>query len=106
VADTVTADEVLHHLVDVDFPADKDALVAAAGRHGAPDEVVRAIRAIPPVDYRNKDEVVRSLRLDPAPHRDPGRAAQQARQDSAPGIAEHERDLQQDRVAGEQRRTT
>jgi Protein of unknown function (DUF2795) len=105
VAGSVTADEVLQHLVDVDFPADKDALVAAAERHGAGDEVVRAIRAVPPVDYRNKDEVVRSLRLDPAPHRDPGLASEQARQDAQPGIAEHLRDPQHDRVKGPERTT-
>ncbi len=29
-SDSVTAQEVLDHLVDVDYPADKDALVAAA----------------------------------------------------------------------------
>jgi hypothetical protein len=106
VAYAVTADEVLRHLVDVDYPADKDALVAAAERHGAPEEVIRAIRAIPPVDYRGKEEVVRSLPSDPAPHRDPGRAAEQARADSKPGVAEHLRDPQHDRVTGEERRTT
>ena len=82
-SDSVTAQEVLGHLVDVDYPADKYALVAAAEAHGASTEVVRALRAIPPsVGYRNDDEVVRSLRLDPAPGRDAGTAAQQARYDS------------------------
>lgn len=65
------------------------------------------MRAIPPsVDYRNKDEVVRSLRLDPAPHRDPGAAAEAARADSRPGIAEHERSPQHDRITGAERRAT
>jgi hypothetical protein len=106
VSDSVTAQEVLGHLVDVDYPADKYALVAAAEAHGASTEVVRALRAIPPsVGYRNDDEVVRSLRLDPAPGRDAGTAAQQARYDSKPGIAETSRDPQQDRVRGEDRRT-
>jgi hypothetical protein len=106
VSDSVTADEVIRCLGEVDYPADKDALVAAAERAGASPEVVRALRAIPPsVDYRNDDEVVRSLRLDPAPGRDPDTAAQQARYDSKPGVAETSRDPQDDRVKGEDRRT-
>lgn len=104
-ADAVTADQVMGHLTDVDYPADKDTLVTAADRAGAPPEVLRALRAVPPVDYRNRDEVVRSLRLEPEPGRDPARAAEQAREDSKPGIAEPLRDVQHDRVAGEQRRT-
>lgn len=103
---SVTAQEALGHLVDVDYPADKDALVASAEAHGAPEVVVRALRAIPPsVDYRNDDEVVRSLRLDPTPGRDAGAAAEQARYDSKPGTAETSRDPRQDRVMGEDRRT-
>jgi hypothetical protein len=69
---SVTAQEVLGHLVDVDYPADKAALVAAAEAHGAPDEVVRALRAIPPsVDYRNDDEVVRCCDWTPSPDAKP-----------------------------------
>jgi hypothetical protein len=102
----LTPEEVMRHLTDVDYPADKDALLAAAERSGASDEVLRAIRAIPPsIDYRGKDEVVRSLHLAPAPNRPPGAAAEQARYDSKPGIAEHERDPQENRVAGADRRT-
>jgi hypothetical protein len=106
VSDSVTADEVVRCLGEVDYPADKDTLLAAAERAGASPGVVRALRAIPPsVDYRNDDEVVRSLRLDPAPGRDPGAAAQQARYDSKPGIAETSRDPQEGRITGEDRRT-
>jgi len=72
VADSVTADEVLAHLTEV--------------------------------DYRSKDEVVRSLHLDPAPNRPPGSAADQARYDNKPGIAESSRDRQDDRVKGADRR--
>lgn len=98
----VTADEVMGHLTDVDYPADKDALVAAASERGAPEEVLRAIRAIPPVDYRNDDEVVRSLRLDPSPGDEPG---QQARAEAPRGVSQASRDPQEDRIKGEQRRT-
>ncbi|MFD2091082.1 DUF2795 domain-containing protein [Blastococcus deserti] len=62
-AEGVTADQVMGYLTDVDYPADKDTLVSYAGARGASDEVLRAIRAIPPVDYRNRAEVVRSLPL-------------------------------------------
>jgi hypothetical protein len=99
----VTADDVLGYLSDTDFPAGKDALVTTAQQAGAPEEVLRSIRAIPPVDYGNRDEVARSLRLDPGAGRPAGQAAEQARTDVA-GVAEQLRDPQQDRVKGAQRR--
>jgi hypothetical protein len=48
--------------------------------------------------------VARSVRVDPAPGRSASRAAEQARTDAPPGLAEHLRDPQQDRVKGAQRR--
>jgi hypothetical protein len=104
VTDAITPDTVLSYLADVDYPADKDALLAAAERAGAPDAVLRAVRAIPPVEYRSRAEVARSVRVDPGPGRSPSRAAEQARTDASPGLAEHLRDPQQDRVKGAQRR--
>ena len=100
-AGAVTADEVMGHLTDVDYPADKDALLAAAERAGASEEVLRAIRAVPPVDYRSREEVVRSLRLDPAPDVEPGAAA---RAEAPRGVSQASRAPQEDRVKGEQRR--
>lgn len=88
----LTPEQVLDYLADVDYPADKDALVSAAERSGAPDEVLRSLRAIPPVDYRSRAEVVRSVRVDPAPGRSSGLAAEQARTDAPPRVAEHMRD--------------
>jgi hypothetical protein len=102
VAAAVTADEVLRHLGDVDHPADKDAMLAAAERQGASPEVLKAIRAVPPVEYRNADELVRSLQLDPGPHDEPG---EQARTPAPPGVSQASRAPQQDRVKGEDRRT-
>jgi hypothetical protein len=95
VTDAITPDTVLGYLEDVDYPADKDALLAAAERAGAPDEVLRSIRAVPPVDYRSRAEVARSVQVDPGAGRSPGRAAVQARTDAEPGIAEHLRDPQE-----------
>jgi hypothetical protein len=60
----VTVDEVVHTLRDVDFPATRDELIRAAQAAGAPDEVLRALRALPPVEYRNRDEVGRSVPAD------------------------------------------
>jgi hypothetical protein len=92
VTDPITPDDVLKYLADVDYPTDKDTLVRAAERAGAPEGVLRSIRAIPPVDYRSRVEVVRSVRVDPGAGRSAGLAAEQARTDTHPGIAEHMRD--------------
>jgi hypothetical protein len=101
VAAAVTAEEVRRHLTDVDFPADKDALVAAAEQRGAAQEAVRALRAIPPVDYANRDQVISSVELDPAPDVEPGAAA---RTPAPPGVGQASRAPQEDRVKGEDRR--
>jgi hypothetical protein len=92
VTDAITPETVLGYLEDVDYPADKDTLLTAAQRHSAPDEVLKAIRAIPPVDYRSRAEVARSVAVDPGAGRSPSFAAEQARADGPPGVAEHMRD--------------
>jgi hypothetical protein len=56
---------VVEYLTNVDFPASRDALVQAAEQDGAPEDVVKALRAMPPVDYGNKDEVMRSAHTEP-----------------------------------------
>ena len=48
-------------LVDVDYPAPKDALLAAADRHGADEQVLAALRALPVDDYASFDNVVASV---------------------------------------------
>jgi Protein of unknown function (DUF2795) len=60
----VTVDEVLHVLRDADFPVTKDKPIQAAQAAGASDEVLRALRALPPVEYRNGTEVRRSVPAD------------------------------------------
>jgi hypothetical protein len=67
--------------------------------------VVRSIRAIPPVDYRNHDEVIRSLRTDEGPGDDASRTAAQARADAPSGVSQQSRAPQEDRVKGAERRT-
>jgi Protein of unknown function (DUF2795) len=92
VTDALTPDQVLTYLVEVDYPADKEVLVAAAERAGAPEAVVRSLRAIPPVEYRSRAEVVRSVPVDPGAGRSAGRAAEQARTRTRSGVAEHMRE--------------
>jgi Protein of unknown function (DUF2795) len=100
VTDPTTPEQVLRYLVDVDYPAGKEVLVAAAARAGAPEAVVRGLRAIPPVEYRNRAEMVRSVPVDPGAGRSASRAAEQARTRTPAGVAEHVRDPQEDRVDG------
>jgi hypothetical protein len=96
VTDPITPEEVLRYLADVDYPAGKEDLVAAAERAGAPEAVVRSIRAIPPVEYRSRAEVVRSVPVDPGAGRSASRAAEQARTRAPAGIAEHMREPRED----------
>ena len=86
-----TAAEVLQALRDLDYPASKEAIVACAENAGAPDGVLRAVRALALADYANKDEVVRSLDLDPAPRRSASDKNDAARDRDKRGIAESAR---------------
>ncbi len=85
-------DKVRDLLVDVDYPAGKEDLLTAAQRHGADEDSMRALRALPPVDYRNADEVLRSIDVDPEDRSgttttsDKGR---RRREHDHPGLAEH-----------------
>lgn len=74
----------------VDYPADKDGIVESAQQQGAPEDVLRALRSLPPqVQYANHDEVVRSVHVDvgsgptAAQHSDPDEKP------TRPGVAEH-----------------
>jgi hypothetical protein len=68
----VTETEIAKYLGTVDFPATRDEIVAEAERQGAPEEVLKALRRMPPVDYRSGTEVLRSAavkeELSPAEH--------------------------------------
>jgi hypothetical protein len=86
----VTSEEVLEYLDAADFPATKDELVAEAEREGAPAEVLKALRGMPPVDYANKQEVFRSAKTDIA-ELSPAEKAERARDKTHQRIAEHER---------------
>ena len=66
-------------LRDLDFPADKDAILAHVLEYTSERGVLKLARTLPPDIYRNISEVRSSVRLDPAVEE--GRtAAQQAAQ--------------------------
>jgi len=58
------ADAVRSALVDATYPATKEELVRCAEASGADEPTIKALRAMPPVDYRNVDEVLRSADFD------------------------------------------
>lgn len=62
-AASTTPSRLRHCLNDVDYPADKDALLEAAARNGCDDDTARALRAIPPETYANLSEVMASVTL-------------------------------------------
>ncbi|WDZ82480.1 DUF2795 domain-containing protein [Micromonospora cathayae] len=76
----VSDTDVLRYLSSLDYPAGRDDVLRQAEREGAPPEVLRALRALPPVDYANGREVARSARIDAAPEVDPAQRAAQARE--------------------------
>jgi hypothetical protein len=85
---------VLGALEDVDFPAGKDQLLTAARAAGASEEVVKALRGIPPEQYTSREDVARSVRVDPDSdlgHTAAQRAGQ-AREGGKPGLSQHLRD--------------
>jgi hypothetical protein len=88
-------EDVLSALRSVDFPAAKDDLIRAAQAAGASAEVVKALRAIPPVEYANREEVARSVPADPAADRgvSPAQRAEQARLGGKPGLSERLREV-------------
>jgi hypothetical protein len=86
----VSSDEVLKYLEAMDYPATKEEIVAEAEREGAPEEVLKALRGMPPAVYENKMEVYRSAKTDIA-DLPPDRRAELKRDREHQRIAEHER---------------
>jgi hypothetical protein len=87
-----SAEQVVEYLTNVDFPAHRDDLVRAAEREGAPEDVIKALRGMPPEEYTNKDEVMRSAHTPAAPDQDPSIRAAQARDKKHQRIAQPLRD--------------
>jgi hypothetical protein len=87
-----SAEEVVAYLDSVDFPAHRDDLVRAAEEAGAPEDVIKALRGMPPEEYGSKAEVMRSAHTPAEPDQDPGIKAAQARDKRHQRIAEPLRD--------------
>ena len=86
-----TVAEVQAALSAADFPADKDALLECAVAAQAGDAVLAALRSLPPVDYRNVAEVVRSVTRPLGPQPDAREHALKQRADHGrSGVAEAE----------------
>ncbi|MGC9667197.1 DUF2795 domain-containing protein [Planosporangium sp. 12N6] len=84
----VTRDGVRPYLKDVDFPASRDEIVEAARKLGASEDVVKALRGMPPVDYHNKEEVLRSAKTEIA-EETPAEKAEKARDHKHQRVAEY-----------------
>ncbi|MGI5241827.1 DUF2795 domain-containing protein [Dactylosporangium sp. CA-139066] len=83
-----TTQEVLQYLNAVDYPADREALLQEAEREGAPPDVLKAIRGMPPVVYRNKEEVGRSVKT-PIAEETPAEKGAKARDRKHQNVAEY-----------------
>ncbi|MGW5329343.1 DUF2795 domain-containing protein [Streptomyces sp. NPDC004014] len=92
---STSARDVVEAIKDVDFPAGKDRLIEAASRSGAAPDVVKALRGIPAEQYANREEVARSVRVDPASDLGLSAAqrAEQAREGGRPGQSQYLRDV-------------
>lgn len=86
-------EEVLEYLSSLDYPAYKDDVVREAEREGAPPDVLQALRALPPVDYANGNEVARSGGIEAAPEVGPSQRAAQARDTRHQRVSQHLRGI-------------
>lgn len=79
----------------VDFPASKEQLVTYAETTGADEGTLSALRAMPPADYNNLTEVIRSVPLDKGTEEGQSSSdkAQQARQTTKDALAEHQTEV-------------
>jgi hypothetical protein len=84
----VSNDEVWRYLETVDFPAGKAVILAEAERLDAPEGVLKALRALPPDEYANRGEVLRSAGTDLAPEETARDRAVKARDRTHQRVAE------------------
>ena len=88
-----SAEQVVEHLNDVDFPAHRDDLVRAAEQAGAPGDVISALRdAAGGVRQHGRSDEVRPHPAEP--DQDPSVKAAQARDKKPHRIAEPLRDVE------------
>lgn len=86
-------------LADVDYPAHRDALVSHAQQNGAPEHVIAALQAMPPVEYQNRDEITSSIEVSEG-QTDREKAKERRHHDHS-GLAETETDVPNNPIAEE-----
>jgi Protein of unknown function (DUF2795) len=84
----VSESEVRAYLATVDYPADREAIVREAGAQGAPPDVLRALRAMPPDTYRTTAEVLSSAGTEVAPELSAADRAARARDKTHQQVAQ------------------
>lgn len=86
----VTRSQLEQALSAVDYPADKEGLLAEVARSPAGTDVVKAIRSLPPgVQYRNFDEVIGSVRVDVGSGLGAAQSAERKRDQDTSPVPEH-----------------
>ncbi|TCK21236.1 DUF2795 domain-containing protein [Pseudonocardia endophytica] len=94
-APRTTAEAVTTALTDVDFPADRDALVSGAERNNADPDTVGAIRSVRPTSYESVRDVVAAVQItDEDRETEEQLRAQRRTQHTHPGLSESEKDVQ------------
>ncbi|OBG49323.1 MULTISPECIES: DUF2795 domain-containing protein [unclassified Mycobacterium] len=90
---STTQSQLRQCLSDVDFPANKQDLLAAAGRNGCDDNTIRALRGIPPETYNNATQVAASVTIADDRDTQDGDKAAARRTHTKPGLAEGAKDI-------------
>lgn len=85
--------DVLQYLEALDYPAQKEDVVREAEREGAPPDVLKALRALPPVDYADGNQVARSAHIEAAPEIGASQRAAQARDKQHMRVSQHLRGI-------------
>lgn len=83
----------------VDYPAEKDELLSRARDNNAPDDVLAALRTIPPVSYGSRSEVETSVPV-PTQQTDADKA-EERRHHTHAHLSEAERETSSHPISGE-----
>jgi hypothetical protein len=86
-------------LSGVDYPAEKNELVTQATRNGAPEDVLAALRSIPPVSYASRSEVATSVPI--TAQQTDGEKAEERREHSHAGLAAAETETAENPIVAE-----
>ena len=87
----VTAEEVMSFLTSLDYPAQKEDVVAHAEREGAREDVLRRLRAMPLGEYAGREEILRSVETIEEGSQTGSEKGAQSREQRPPGVAERMR---------------